>query len=115
MSQDKSGPAFPVQDMSKYQVHGMTLRDYFIAHAPVEPQPWFIPVTPPRPVVGVWVSSDGLRKYTSKEVAYDREQGFFRPFNQDEIEAWLQDFKKQKYTQWPAAWADEMIQQRSKP
>ncbi len=27
------GPAFPVQDASKWQCHGMTLRDYFAAKA----------------------------------------------------------------------------------
>jgi hypothetical protein len=39
-------PAFPVQDLSKWQGHGMALRDYFAAHAlqgmlagPVQPQP----------------------------------------------------------------------------
>lgn len=27
------GPAFPVQDAATWQAHGMTLRDYFAAHA----------------------------------------------------------------------------------
>ena len=27
------GPAFPVQDASRWQAHGMTLRDYFAAKA----------------------------------------------------------------------------------
>jgi hypothetical protein len=27
------GPAFPVQDLSKFQCYGMTLRDYFAAEA----------------------------------------------------------------------------------
>jgi hypothetical protein len=38
-------PAFPVQDLSKWQAHGMALRDYFAAAAlqgmlacPVQPQ-----------------------------------------------------------------------------
>ncbi len=30
---ETGGPAFPVQDMSKWQVPGMTLRDYFAAKA----------------------------------------------------------------------------------
>ena len=33
MSKDTGGPAFPVQDASKWQAHGMTLRDYFAAEA----------------------------------------------------------------------------------
>lgn len=30
---DDGGPAFPVQDLSKWQCAGMTLRDYFAAQA----------------------------------------------------------------------------------
>ena len=33
MSINKGGPAFPVQDLSKWQCHGITLRDYFAAKA----------------------------------------------------------------------------------
>ena len=43
---DYGGPAFPfvVQDVSRYQVHdqGMTLRDYFAAHAPAMPEQWYL-------------------------------------------------------------------------
>ena len=31
-----NGPAFPVQDAATWQAHGMTLRDYFAAHAPID-------------------------------------------------------------------------------
>ena len=30
---NNGGPAFPVQDASKWQAHGMSLRDYFAAKA----------------------------------------------------------------------------------
>jgi hypothetical protein len=33
MMSDKNQPAFPVQDASTWQAHGMTLRDYFAAKA----------------------------------------------------------------------------------
>lgn len=33
MSKDNGGPAFPVQNAAEWQAHGMTLRDYFAAHA----------------------------------------------------------------------------------
>lgn len=33
MGIDNSEPAFPVQDYSKWQCHGMTMRDYFAAKA----------------------------------------------------------------------------------
>ena len=93
----------------------MTLREYYIAHAPVEPQPWFTPKMTPRPVASVWVSDDGLRKYLNPRAAYEAEDDCFSLINVDEIARWDLDFKKQKYVQWPAAWADEMIQQRSQP
>ena len=32
-NKDTGGPAFPVQDASTWQAHGMTLRDYFAAKA----------------------------------------------------------------------------------
>ena len=33
---DDGGPAYPVQDASKWQAHGMTMRDYFAAKAMAE-------------------------------------------------------------------------------
>jgi len=33
MNDENLMPAFPVQDASKWQAHGMTLRDYFAAKA----------------------------------------------------------------------------------
>ena len=30
---DNGGPAFPVQDASKWQAHGMTMRDWFAGQA----------------------------------------------------------------------------------
>jgi len=32
-AKDNGGPAFPVQDVSKWQCHGMTLRDHFAGQA----------------------------------------------------------------------------------
>jgi hypothetical protein len=93
----------------------ITLRDYFIAHAPTEPQPWFKPVVPPYPGAGVWVSADGLRKYTDMFVAERAEGDAFTLFNQAEVDNWKAALAKQRYIQWPAAWADEMIQQQGQP
>jgi hypothetical protein len=67
------GPAFPVPaiyDPSREQVNstlaytgegGMTLRDYFMAHAPAEPQPWFEPVTP------IYESQEQTKKVRARE------------------------------------------------
>ena len=57
--------AFPCEqhetsDGTWNQTHerGMTLRDYFAAHAPADPQPWFLPTMPPRPK-SKWIDEDG--------------------------------------------------------
>ena len=91
------GPAFPVplnpgqpwQGMAPCD--GMTLRDYFIAHAPAEPQRWFKPKQPQQPV------REQFESYASYQRAFD---------------AWLDDCNKQLYVEWPAAWADEMLKAR---
>ena len=105
MSKETGGPAFPFQHVKKrngmggicdWKNHlGMTLRDYFAAHAPAEPQPWFEPVTPPRPeAIGPVV--DGW------------------PANYQAIEFWEKEYRKQRYIQWPYAWADAQIEERER-
>lgn len=37
-------PAFPVPDAALYQAHGLTMRDYFAAHAPPIPDAFEIEV-----------------------------------------------------------------------
>ena len=134
MKQDNGGPAFASGAVRKVRsrpgdtgsdwvtadiadsVHlGMSLRDYFIAHAPTEPQPWFTPVMPPCPMATLWVSEDGQRKYLDPYSAEKAEGDNFYLVNQEEINDWNHAFTKQYRVQWPAAWADEMIQQRSQP
>ena len=101
---DDGGPAFPraeVKDTAMgFQVitgwcPGMSLRDYFIAHAPAKPQEWFWPDIPPRPQAildesGRCVNSEELKNYDL--------------FERD----------KQRLVRWPAAWADEMLKSRKK-
>lgn len=75
-----------------------SLRDYFAAHAPGPPQPWFIPVMETkRPESSGPLSPSG-----------------YAP-NYEEIEAWDAEFRKQRYIQWPYAWADAMLAEREKP
>jgi len=99
---DDGGPAFPraeVKDTAMgFQVitgwcPGMSLRDYFIAHAPAYPQQWFLPEMPPQPNE---IIEDGLCTNSNEILAYDRE------------------YDKQRYIQWPSAWADEQIKARKK-
>lgn len=91
------GPAFPFAGAEGhvYNDQGMSLRAYFMAHAPAEPQEWFEPVMPEHPV------PLGLdRRITLEE--------------ERQAMAWTQEQEKQRYVQWPAAWADEMIKQLGK-
>lgn len=75
---------------------GMTLRDYFIAHAPADPQPWFSPVLPEAPKGRIGAD----RKITSE--------------SREEFDAWKLECVKQHFVQWPAAWADEILKARAK-
>lgn len=121
------GPVFPQEcDLgggAKMSCLGMSLRDYFIAHAPAEPQAWFNPVMdrdcPVVPSVDnltreqrddlerEWEASEGspwARQWLADRAAAERAQ-----------EQWQADFRKEWVLQWPAAWADEMLKRRGKP
>ncbi len=120
-------PAFPSnRDMRHspdwdYEA-GMTLRDYFMAHAPASPQPWFEPVMPPAPrVMQVHEIQDRqIREdvLTADDAGIDPETHAGMEFVQQRAESvtaymrWDEERKKQRYVQWPAAWADEMLKQR---
>lgn len=108
-TRDNGGPAFPCSHQNMMtgfptdEMSGMTLRDYFIAHAPAEPQPWFRPDMPPRPSRFPIVSEDGLRKYESVHEAEKTEGDCWESVNQRAIDAWEADYQKQQYIQWPSA------------
>lgn len=103
---------------------GMTLRDYFMAHAPAEPQPWFKPAMPAHP------AAPGIPKDMTDEERHEwrgigeyfdakdctspriRVYGLAYEAWQKADRAWMVDQEKQRYIQWPAAWADEMLKQR---
>lgn len=143
MSHDNGGDAFPTRryglnpDGEPALFPGMTLHDYFMAHAPAEPQSWFVPVldVPKRPTFeesGAWsrdcvpreisewqesilLSEDiersnaekmikrfpGMSRYVSAYLAYRVALSRLRA-----------EREKQRYIQWPAAWATEMIKEK---
>lgn len=100
----------------------ITLRDYFVAHAPAHPEPWFRPEMPPRPVVPEArnITDLNLREElrTVLEACVDPESQeaaewlIARQLADAEAVEWDCDHKKQCYVQWPGAWADEQILQR---
>jgi hypothetical protein len=100
----------------------ITARDYFMANAPADPQPWFNPDMPPCPLVpSIYNLPIGdLRDELSLvfgdccEASSDAAKQWIAMSElQCKLQAdWQADFRKQRYVQWPAAWADAMLEQR---
>jgi|GEM_PF-966313 len=129
------GPAFPVLNRSKEcsnwdgethvaheTVGGMSLRAYFMAHAPAEPQAWFSPAgvaeLPPMPAMvqnmteaeatemegwGEYLGTSDLTELRVIEFALAHDA------RSKEVSLLALEFEKQRYLQWPAAWADEQL------
>ncbi|MCG8431789.1 MAG: hypothetical protein MJA29_11530 [Candidatus Omnitrophica bacterium] len=111
------GPAYPVPVVingglgTEFTIDtpGMSLRDYFIAHAPASPPDWFQPKMDPMPTShgleyceGCMEESDCLGNADCDEI-------------NDIIEArhvWEKEERKQKSLQWPIFWADAMLEAR---
>jgi len=111
---DDGGPAFPCPVGEQAGWPGLSLRDYFIAHAPAEPQFWFEPAMPTERPKSRWVSDGGTQEFKS---AFEAERvcgDNFRDANGHLIDEWDFEKKKQRYIQWPAAWADAQLEARKK-
>lgn len=114
-------PAFPFKEHTTQWV-GMTLRDYFMAHAPQTPQPWFEPVMPPAPKVpkASLIEDKAVRDdvLAAEDACSDPLTPEGLEFVRQQREAtlayrdWDVERQKQRYIQWPAAWADAMLAQR---
>ena len=119
------GPAFPCDNIigrdifgqmqgSEISSAGMTMRDYFMAHAPAEPQQWFKPVMAVTCPAPHFVSDDGKRDYGFDARAAEKAVGDnFIDITLATRDDWTNESWKQRYVQWPAAWADEMLKARS--
>lgn len=96
----------------------LSRREYFMAHAPAEPQPWFKPVVeaePPNPndlelpddiadEVHNW--NFKRQKPTSLEaIAWISKRGHVEAAHVK----WAAEKNRQTYIQWPAAWADAVL------
>jgi hypothetical protein len=113
----------PQQPNDGDSIQGLTIREYFIAHAPSEPQSWFEPVLPS--AAGMWQVPDpselnGQDKADWESEKFDYEpdscsdtlKDFMRRIDDayDAKKAYENECKKQRYIQWPIAWADAMIE-----
>lgn len=113
---------------------GMSLRDYFIAHAPIEPWPGFEPEMRAKPTAprlepkgnnGEVPNDDDKKRLHSwrHDPCFD-----FEDMNLPQFSAWCNswiehwaalpkwdnDYEAQRYMQWPCAFADAMLYQRDK-
>lgn len=101
-------PKTPAIDMHG---RGISLRDYFIAHAPEEPQAWFKPVVslpyPTDPNITPLCEKD-RKDWSEDTMDFDRQ----RQHRWEARRVWGEELEKQRYIQWPAAWADAMLAAR---
>lgn len=114
--------AFPLPYTStREDTSGMTLRAYFMAHAPAQPQPWFQPEVYKRPDLPDKFAAlgqeqrrelsdhdnDGLNAEDASEPVrlFIAERAKARA----KLAAWEKFRDKARYVQWPVAWADAMI------
>lgn len=111
-------PAFPIVfqadarftdasgDCAYVDAPGMTLRDYFATHAPSDAQSWFEPKIQPRP------SPEYDHDHPNERRCHN---GFdCPPVNAEALHAYDDERRKQYELQWPYAWADAMLAERSK-
>jgi hypothetical protein len=98
----------------------ITLLQYFAANAPHEPQPWFKPVTAPRPIIPTEMSLTRDQRCQWGQLGDTLEDSdvepavlAFRDKREAALEAaaeWDAELQKQSYVQWPWAWAAAVLQ-----
>lgn len=104
---------------------GMSLRDYFAAHAPAKPQRWFVPVMPDMPQIPEvpeerleayyrWIGDGEKNSLLQQAPAWAQELYEKRHAASKAVEGWRREYEKQRYIQWPWAWADHMLAGRDK-
>jgi hypothetical protein len=87
-------------------IEGMTLRDYFAAHAPRKPQAWFKPVMDtPRPEEIIDHECRNAQIYRDEPWRWDL-------VNEKEVRLWDVEYQTRLYLQWPYAYADAMLKAR---
>lgn len=97
-------------------------RDYFIAHAPHHPQPWFKPVMTVCPPTksSSEIEAEWLRREVERVLAdmvdpeTEQAKAWIREYHEAAaaVEAWKEERDRQRYLQWPGAWADAMLAAR---
>lgn len=107
------------------QCSDRTLLEYFMAHAPKTPAPWFEPKMPPKPKLPALeeISLERVRidvgysfeaetdPETAEGVAWVQE---YRN-SEEALDQWKKERRKQQFVQWPRAWAEELIADLNRP
>ena len=112
---DDGGPAFTFPVLHGISApKGMSLRDYFITHAPLEPAEWFEPV-----MTSVCPEIEAIKPVKRRWWHFmcgPPSAGLILPRYRYSLERymWNIEYKKQCQIQWPTAWADQMLIQRNK-
>lgn len=102
-SEKNGGPAFPLQLLG---TTGMSLRDYFAAHAPADYHSWFTPTMPERPAPQFDHDHPNERRCQQEFDCH--------AVNAEELSAYDDARREQYELQWPYAWADAMLTLRAK-
>lgn len=125
-----TGKDVPQGRTERYIFSGLSVRDYFIAHAPAEPQPWFEPVLPPKesslPQFGEMypdrtdAERSALNAFDSdymrvEDVKEERVRNYLlqREEQVNRLRAYNAMAHRERYVQWPAAWADAILKART--
>lgn len=104
---------------------GLTKREYFMAHAPAEPSPWFEPeMEGDCPRVPTMPDSAGayVREFwqhmtpDSQPNLTDEERQFVIEAQRQQKASieWSRERARQHYIQWPRAWADALLESLEK-
>jgi hypothetical protein len=106
-------PAFP-RDHRHDGHNGMTLRQYYKAAAPTAPQDWFVPTMPPKPKAEWRLSALPEWRFDGYEAAVRRFNdsrcgGTIDDINEPALREWEKELQKQRFIQWPGAWADALL------
>ena len=134
MSNRDGGMAFPLMtDDTWYK--GLSMRDYFAAHAPAEPWAWFWPTLPelPRPPSAVPIVNEGEETATDKEIAdchswRNDPDGGIDAAELTKFSRWVQRWRdywlaknmrknieqRERNIQWPWFYADTMLANRER-
>ena len=101
------------QILERFDDERVELRDYFAAHAPVEPWPHYKPFLTARPSLGVAIGESGQR-YTTASAADSAEGDCWAWSNHAAVQEWDDESRRQFTLQWPYFYADAMLKERAK-